>query len=157
MGSEKKIAVVALGSNMAPREEYLREALLALGEIGGTRVLRASSVIETDGVGVPEEFRGQKFLNQAAMVETNLEALEFFRRMHAIEDRLGRVRTVRNGPRTIDLDLIAFGTERMETEELTLPHPRAAGREFVMAPLRELGLDGCLDWGKNLRGNEKTP
>ena len=157
MGSEKKIAVVALGSNMAPREEYLREALLALGEIGETRVIRVSSVIETDGVGVPEEFRGQKFLNQAAMIETSLEAPEFSRRMHAIEDRLGRVRTVRNGPRTIDLDLIAFGNERMETEELTLPHPRAAGREFVMAPLRELGLDGCLDWGKILRGNEKTP
>lgn len=127
---------------MAPREEYLREALLALGSMEGTRVLKASRVIETDGVGVPEEFKEQKFLNQAAVLETTLGVWEFSRAMHGIEDRLGRVRTVRNGPRTIDLDLIVFGNERMETEELTLPHPRAAGRAFVMEPLKELG---CAD------------
>jgi 2-amino-4-hydroxy-6-hydroxymethyldihydropteridine diphosphokinase len=60
--------------------------------------------------------------------------------MHAIEDELGRVRTVRNGPRTIDIDLIDFGGLRLETPELVLPHPRAQTRDFVLRPLAELGL-----------------
>ena len=133
-------AIVALGSNMAPREEYLREALLLLGELPETEFVKASSVIETEGVGVPEEFQHLKFLNQVAVFRSGLSALEFSRRMHAIEDRLGRVRTVKNGPRTIDLDLIAFGDERLDTPELTLPHPRAHLRDFVIGPMKELKI-----------------
>lgn len=133
-------AIVALGSNMAPREEYLREALLLLGELPETEFVKASSVIETEGVGVPEEFRHLKFLNQVAVFRSGLSALEFSRRMHAIEDRLGRARTVKNGPRTIDLDLIAFGDERLDTPELTLPHPRAHLRDFVIWPMKELKI-----------------
>ena len=71
---------------------------------------------------------------------TSLSAEEFSRRMHAIEDDMGRVRTVRNGPRTIDIDLIDFGGIVMDTPELTLPHPRAAERDFVCRPLAELGI-----------------
>jgi len=81
-----------------------------------------------------------KFLNQVAVFETALEPHDFARRMHAIEDRLGRVRTVRNGPRTIDLDLIDFAGLRLDGPELTLPHPRAKSRGFVIAPLAELGI-----------------
>ena len=71
---------------------------------------------------------------------TTLEPYDFSRRMHAVEDRLGRVRTVRNGPRTIDVDLIDFGGLVNDDPALTLPHPRAHLRDFVMCPLAELGI-----------------
>lgn len=131
--------IVSLGSNIAPREEYLASARLLLSELPETRLVAASCVIETKGVDVPEEFRDQDFLNQVLILESSLSPLDFSRRMHGIEDRLGRVRTVRNGPRTIDIDLIKFGEVRMESAELTLPHPRAKDRDFVMRPLKELG------------------
>lgn len=133
-------AVVALGSNLGNREVYLRRALEKLSALPGTRLVDASSTIETQGLDVPDEFRSLRFLNQVALFETTLKPLEFSRRMHEIEDRLGRVRTVKNGPRTIDLDLISFCDARMETAELTLPHPRARERFFVTEPMRELGL-----------------
>ena len=132
-------AVVSLGSNIEPRADFLRRALDALSALPGTRFVRASSVRETDPVGVPAEFAAMKFLNQVAVFETTLGPFDFSRRMHAIEDDLGRVRSVRNGPRTIDLDLIDFGGQVVDTPELTLPHPRARFRGFVLEPLAELG------------------
>jgi len=134
-------ATVSLGSNLEPRREYLERALAALGGLPGTRLARASRVIETEGVGVPAEFAALKFLNQAAVFETELGPYEFSRAMHAVEDALGRVRAVRNGPRTIDVDLIDFDGMRLDDPELTLPHPRARERDFVMTPLRELGVE----------------
>ena len=134
-------AIVALGSNLEPRADYLAQALAALAALPETRLVAASSVIETEPVGVPAEFAALKFLNQAAVFETMLTAIDFSRRMHAIEDALGRVRTVCNAPRTIDLDLIDFGGMRMLTEELTLPHPRFRERDFVLKPLAELGVN----------------
>ena len=133
-------AIVSLGSNLGNREENLAKALSALSAMPGTTLEKASSVIETEPVDVPEEFAGLRFLNQAAVFLTSLSAEEFSRRMHAIEDDMGRVRTVRNGPRTIDIDLIDFGGIVMDTPELTLPHPRAAERDFVCRPLAELGI-----------------
>jgi 2-amino-4-hydroxy-6-hydroxymethyldihydropteridine diphosphokinase len=133
-------ALVSLGSNIEPRAVYLRRAVDALADFPRTRLVAASSVIETEPVGVPEAFAAAKFLNQAAVFETDLEAFDFSRRMHAVEAALGRVRTVRNGPRTIDIDLIDFGGLRIETPELTLPHPRARQRAFVLGPLAELGV-----------------
>ncbi|MBR4615173.1 MAG: 2-amino-4-hydroxy-6-hydroxymethyldihydropteridine diphosphokinase [Kiritimatiellae bacterium] len=138
------MTVVALGSNLVPREQYLAAALRLLGELPQTRLVSASRVIETEGVDVPEEYRELKFLNQVAVFESSLEALEFSRRMHDIEDRLGRVRTVKNGPRTIDLDLVWHNGVILDTPELTLPHPRARERAFVMEPLKELGLAGLI-------------
>lgn len=135
-----KKAVVSLGSNIEPRAGYLDRARDALAALPSTRLVKASSVIETEPVGVPAEFAAMKFLNQVAVFETGLDAFEFSRRMHAIEDGLGRVRTVRNGPRTIDIDLIDFGGQVVDTPELTLPHPRAANRDFVLRPLAELRI-----------------
>ena len=112
------------------------DALSALPE---TRFVKASSVIETEPVDVPSEFAALKFLNQVAVFETTLDPFDFSRRMHAIEEDLGRVRTVRNGPRTIDIDLIDFGGQVINTPELILPHPRAHLRDFIQRPLRELG------------------
>ena len=133
-------AVVSLGSNVEPRAEYLARALAALDALPRTRLVKASSVIETEPVDVPLEFAHLKFLNQAALFETALEVHDFSRRMHGIEDALGRVRTVRNGPRTIDIDLIDFDGLVLNEPELTLPHPRAATRDFVLRPLAELGI-----------------
>ena len=133
-------AIVSLGSNLGNREENLAKALSALSAMPGTALEKASSVIETEPVDVPEEFAGLRFLNQAAVFLSSLSAQEFSRLMHAIEDDMGRVRTVRNGPRTIDIDLVDFGGLVMDTPELTLPHPRAAERDFVCRPLAELGI-----------------
>ena len=138
--TEGRRVLVALGSNLEPREDYLRRAIAALSDLPGTRFDRASSVIETEPVGVPPQFAALKFLNQVAVFYTTLKPFDFSRRMHGIEDALGRIRTVRNGPRTIDIDLIDFDGEVLSTPELTLPHPRAAERDFVLRPLAELGI-----------------
>ena len=130
---------ISLGSNVGNRRSYLRRAVRALSALPKTRLIDASEVIETEGVGVPREYAALKFLNQAVLFETTLEPLEFSRMMHAIETRLGRVRTVRNGPRTIDIHLIDFNGVRMSSSELTLPHPRARERDFVLAPMCSLG------------------
>ena len=133
-------AIVSLGSNIESRAEYLKKAIAALSSLPETQFVKASSVLETDPVEVPSEFAAMKFLNQVAIFETKLDVFDFSRRMHAIEDALGRIRTVRNGPRTIDVDLIDFGGQVINTPELTLPHPRAPFRDFVQTPLRELGV-----------------
>lgn len=131
-------AVVSLGSNIEPRADYLARALAALAALPGTRLERASEPEETEPVGVPPECAHLRFLNQLAVFETELEVHEFSRRMHAVEDALGRTRTVRNGPRTIDLDLVDFGGMVLDEPDLVLPHPRARERAFVMDPWRRL-------------------
>ncbi|MBQ8111738.1 MAG: 2-amino-4-hydroxy-6-hydroxymethyldihydropteridine diphosphokinase [Kiritimatiellae bacterium] len=133
-------AIVALGSNIEPRAGYLARARDALAAFPHTHIVQMSAVEETEPVDVPGEYAHMKFLNQIVVLETALGPLDFSRRMHEVEDALGRVRTVRNGPRTIDIDLIDFGGIRMDTPELTLPHPRARERDFVMRPLAALGL-----------------
>ena len=139
VGGERAVrAVVAFGSNLEPRRDYLETALERVGAFPRTRLLAASAVEETEPVGVPPEFAALKFLNRVAIFETRLGAKEFSDRMHAVEDDLGRVRTVRNGPRTIDIDLIDWGGTASDDPELTLPHPRAAERDFVSRPWREL-------------------
>ena len=132
-------AIVSLGSNIEPRDRRLADALSALADLPHTRLVRSSSVIETCPVDVPEQFADLKFLNQVAVFETDLTSRQFSDFMHSIEDAQGRVRTVRNGPRTIDIDLISFGDERSDDPTLTLPHPRAKARSFVMQPLTEIG------------------
>ena len=134
-------AVVSLGSNIGDRAAHLKRAVELLSVLPETKLVKVSGIIETEPVDVPKEFSGMKFLNQAAVFETNLSPHEFSDRMHAIEDVMGRVRLVRNGPRTIDIDLIDFGGVKMDDPELTLPHPRAKERDFVLVPLAELGVE----------------
>ena len=133
--------VIALGSNLGDRAKYLARALKALAALPLTRLVAASEIVETEGVGVPKRFKELKFLNQIALFETTADPLTFSRRMHAIEDRLGRVRTVKNGPRTIDIDMIDYAGVKLKTKSLILPHPRAKKRAFVMEPLKSLGLE----------------
>jgi 2-amino-4-hydroxy-6-hydroxymethyldihydropteridine diphosphokinase len=134
-------AVVSLGSNIGDRAAHLKRAVELLSVLPETKLVKVSGIIETEPVDVPKEFSGMKFLNQAAVFETDLSPHEFSDRMHAIEDDMGRVRLVRNGPRTIDIDLIDFGGVKMDDPELTLPHPRARERDFVLEPLAELGVE----------------
>ena len=134
-------AVISLGSNLEPRAEYLRKAVARLSELPKTKLVRESRVRVTEPVDVPVVFKSLKFLNQVVTLDTGLDVWEFSAAMHGIEDDLGRVRTTRNAPRTIDLDLITFDDLKLDKSELTLPHPRAAGREFVMVPLREIWLE----------------
>ena len=136
---DTSLAVVSLGSNIEPRERRLADARAALAALPQTCVVKASSVRETEPVDVPAAFRGQRFLNQIVVCETALEAHDFLHRLQAIEAAQGRVRgPVRNVPRTIDLDLITFGDLVLDEPELTLPHPRARERAFVLEPLAEV-------------------
>jgi len=127
--------VIALGSNLGDRRYLLRRAIHELAP--SVRVVRISSVHETEPVEAP---RGSPtFLNMVVAGYTRLSPEALLQSMQAIEHRLGRRRgAIRNAPRTIDLDLIVYDARRMRTTRLTLPHPRATQREFVMEPLREI-------------------
>ena len=126
--------VIALGSNLGDRRLLLRKAIRELGRV--VRLVRVSSVVETKPVDAP--LGSPDFLNMVVAGYTSLGPEALLDAMQEIERRLGRVRTRRNAPRTIDLDLILYGARRMRTTRLTLPHPRAHRREFVMKPLREI-------------------
>ena len=132
-------AVVSFGSNIEPRGEYLEKALRALAGFPETELLCASEIEETEPAGVAEKYRHLKFLNRVAIFSTALPPQEFSDRMHAAEDELGRVRDGElNSPRTIDIDLIDYDGTEMDGPLLTLPHPRARERDFVMKPWMEL-------------------
>lgn len=125
--------VVAIGSNLGDRGWYLRRAVDELRSV--MTIVRASSIIETEPVDAPPP----KYLNMVVVGYTRLDPLALLRELQAIESRLGRQRPApRNAPRTIDLDLIFYDALRMQTAELTLPHPRYHEREFVLRPLREV-------------------
>ncbi|MBO7166065.1 MAG: 2-amino-4-hydroxy-6-hydroxymethyldihydropteridine diphosphokinase [Kiritimatiellae bacterium] len=142
--SEIFSVTLSLGSNIAPREEYLEKAISLIAQIPETEILKESSKIETDPVDVPEEFSNQKFLNMALLVRTSLDPFVFSKAVHDIENVLGRVRQKRrNTPRTIDIDIITFGNLKITTSELTLPHPRAHERTFVTIPLEEIAPE-CI-------------
>ena len=136
----KKPQLRIFGILFAWRQRRGESGRLSRSDPTSTKLVAASRVVETEPVGVPPEFAHMKFMNQVAVFETALSAREFSERMHAVEDSLGRIRTVRNGPRTIDIDLVDFGGMVSDDPELTLPHPRARERDFVMGPLAELGL-----------------
>ena len=141
-------AYVGLGSNLGDRERHLRSALAAL-DAPDVRVLAVSRFRETDPVGYVDQPR---FLNAAALVETELSATELLERLLAVERSLGRERTgPRYGPRTIDLDLLLYGDERIDQPGLTVPHARLAERRFALEPLAELDPELTLPDGRRVR------
>jgi 2-amino-4-hydroxy-6-hydroxymethyldihydropteridine diphosphokinase len=130
------IAYVGLGANLGDREAMLRSALEQLRTEPGMRVTAVSAFRDTAPVGLVDQPR---FLNAAAAVETELGARELLDRLLGIERRLGRTREgPRFGPRTIDLDLLLYGDERIDEPGLHVPHPRLHERLFALEPLTEL-------------------
>jgi 2-amino-4-hydroxy-6-hydroxymethyldihydropteridine diphosphokinase len=125
---------MGLGSNMGDRKLVLREGLEKL-EAPDLRLLRTSSLYETEPIGLREQ---AWFLNLVAEFETTLFPRQLLHRAQHVELELGRKRTVVNGPRTLDIDILLYGQTVMVSDELTVPHPRYAERRFVLAPLAEL-------------------
>ncbi|HEY4084700.1 MAG TPA: 2-amino-4-hydroxy-6-hydroxymethyldihydropteridine diphosphokinase [Bryobacteraceae bacterium] len=127
-------AWLALGSNLGDREARLREAREQLNA-PDLKLLRASSLYETAPMGLADQ---PWFLNQVAEFETSLLPLQLLHRIHSIENELGRVRTIVNGPRTVDIDIVLYGDTILQSAELEIPHPRYRERRFVLEPLAEL-------------------
>ncbi|MEM2984213.1 MAG: 2-amino-4-hydroxy-6-hydroxymethyldihydropteridine diphosphokinase [Candidatus Jordarchaeaceae archaeon] len=127
---------LGIGSNLGNRRRNIALAIQRLNTLKDTRVLKVSKIIETKPVGGPSGQR--KFLNAALKIETKLSALHLLRELKSIEQQLGRKRSVRFGPRTIDLDILFYGNEVINREELKVPHPRIFEREFVVKPLLEI-------------------
>jgi 2-amino-4-hydroxy-6-hydroxymethyldihydropteridine diphosphokinase len=128
------VAYLSLGSNLGDRLGTLATAVRSLAQ-AGTRLLRVSSVYETAPQGKTDQ---PSFLNVAVQVETTLEPLALLARIHAVEQGLGRVRTVRWGPRTVDIDILLYGGQVFAEPALEVPHPRMLDRAFVLIPLLEV-------------------
>src|SRR5258707_14076420 len=126
-----QVIYLSLGSNMGDREANLRAAIAALGD-AGVRVRRVSSLYETE----PVDFLEQPwFLNCAVEGETELKPLELLRALREIEAKMGSKKLVAKGPRLIDMDILLYGEEKIDTPELQMPHPRMHLRRFVLVPL----------------------
>jgi len=128
-------AFIALGTNIEPRENHFIKALEMLTDHSGILIKKISSIYETDPVGYEDQ---ADFLNMVVEVETELSAEKLLRYCQLIEERLGRVRTILNGPRTIDLDILLYSQENIRMEDLEIPHPRMHERAFVLVPLGEI-------------------
>ncbi|CAH1225618.1 hypothetical protein PAECIP111892_05636 [Paenibacillus auburnensis] len=133
--SEASEAYIALGANLGDREGTLKEALNRLNQHEGIEVVRCSRIYETEPVGYLDQ---SQFLNMAAALRTTLAPEDLLHVMLAIETQLGRVRDIRYGPRTVDLDLLWVEGRSLDTPELTLPHPRMMERAFVLIPLSDI-------------------
>ncbi|MDP1652782.1 MAG: 2-amino-4-hydroxy-6-hydroxymethyldihydropteridine diphosphokinase [Rhodocyclaceae bacterium] len=135
-------AYVALGANLGDPVVTVRSAIAALRELAGARLLTASSLYRTAPVGLANQ---PDFINAVAALEVTGNADDFLAALFAIEASFGRVRSLKNAPRTLDLDLLLFGAERRAAPGLTLPHPRLAERAFVLAPLAEIAPALVID------------
>ena len=138
-------AVIALGSNLGDREQTIREAVRRIDALGGVKVLKTSSLVETPALkpaGVDVD--APAYLNAVVAVRTSLAPQELLRELHGIEAAMGRVRDIRWGDRTLDLDIIAFAGPPIDEPDLTVPHPRAHERAFVLAPWLEIEPDALI-------------
>ncbi|CUA80989.1 MULTISPECIES: 2-amino-4-hydroxy-6-hydroxymethyldihydropteridine diphosphokinase [Anoxybacillus] len=129
------ISYIALGSNIGDRFEYLRKAVMALRDHTHISVLATSSIYETDPVGYVDQ---ACFLNMVVKVVTSLSPFALLAAAMDIEKQFGRKREVHWGPRTLDLDILLYNHENIETEQLIIPHPRMLERAFVLIPLFEI-------------------
>jgi 2-amino-4-hydroxy-6-hydroxymethyldihydropteridine diphosphokinase len=128
------IAYVGIGANLGDARANVAEALARLAALPGARLLRASSSYRT----APIDSSGDDYINAVACLDTGLPAPALLDALHAIEQAHGRERPYRNAPRTLDLDLLLYGDEIIDTPALTVPHPRMLERAFVLAPLLEI-------------------
>ncbi|CAM5668713.1 2-amino-4-hydroxy-6-hydroxymethyldihydropteridine diphosphokinase [Streptomyces avidinii] len=135
--SNPKWAVIALGANLGNRLETLQGAIDALGDTPGMRIKAVSPVYETEPWGV-EPGSQPSYLNAVVAVKTTLPPSSLLERAHAVEEAFDRVREERWGPRTIDVDIVAYADRVSDDPVLTLPHPRAHQRAFVLAPWHDI-------------------
>jgi 2-amino-4-hydroxy-6-hydroxymethyldihydropteridine diphosphokinase len=140
------VAYLGLGSNLGDRAANLRRALRLLGGREGIRVVRASTVHETDPVGPAQP----DYLNAVAEVDTSLPARQLLEAALAVEAEMGRIRAERWGPRVIDIDLLMYDDERIDEPDLLVPHPHMWERPFVLVPLAELAPDAVLADGRSM-------
>ncbi len=131
------IAYIAIGSNLGNREQNCLLAIQKISVLRETKTLKQSTLIETDPVGKTDQ---PKFINGVIKIKTKLSPQELLKSLLHIEKEMGRVRCEKWGPRIIDLDIIAYDELQLDEPGLTLPHPRAHEREFVVNALKELGF-----------------
>ena len=134
MRREPVTALVALGANLGEARASVLAAFDALATLPDTQLTARSRLYRT----APHEASGPDFINAVARLETRLSAPAWLDALQAIEHAAGRVRPYPNAPRTLDLDLLLYGTLRLDSAELTVPHPRMGERAFVLLPLAEL-------------------
>ncbi len=131
-------AFIGVGSNLGDRKQTIQQAQQKLSNFEGVRFLRSAPVYETSPVGNPKQ---GLFLNTVWEIETDLSAHQLLTALLEIESDFGRIRLEKNGPRTIDLDLLLYGDEVIRESELIVPHPRLHERWFVLKPLWDLRAD----------------
>jgi len=130
------ICYLGLGSNLGDRNRNIREAVKEINLLKDTKIIKISRIIETKPVGGPSA-QGN-FLNAALKIQTRISPLKLLKDLKKIEKGLGRVKTVRYGPRAIDLDILFYGDRIIHTKDLTIPHPKLFARDFVLKPLSEV-------------------
>lgn len=141
------VAYIALGSNLQNPIKQVTQAFEAIAKLADTQLLAGSSLYKTAPVGYDNQ---PDFINAVAKVDTSLEPIELLHKLLAVEATFGRERPFPNAPRILDLDLLLYGDVRMQTQELTLPHPRMHERGFVLLPLAEIAPDLVLSDGQSV-------
>ncbi|QJW85017.1 2-amino-4-hydroxy-6-hydroxymethyldihydropteridine diphosphokinase [Ramlibacter terrae] len=131
---EPVTACIGLGANLGEPVRTLQQALLAIGGLPRTQLVRASRFYRS----APVDAGGPDFINAVAVVETRLDAMQLLAALQGVEAAAGRERPYRNAPRTLDLDLLLYGAARIDSATLTVPHPRLRERAFVLLPLAEV-------------------
>lgn len=134
------VAYLGLGANLGDARQSLKDAVVCLAQQHTIAVLAKSSLYRTE----PIDAQGGDYYNLVVKVETTLEAHALLALCHRIEHQFGRERPFRNAPRTLDLDIVLFGEERIDDPDLTIPHPRAGERAFVLVPLVEIDADVAI-------------
>ncbi|PIP20744.1 MAG: 2-amino-4-hydroxy-6-hydroxymethyldihydropteridine diphosphokinase [Candidatus Omnitrophica bacterium CG23_combo_of_CG06-09_8_20_14_all_40_11] len=129
------VCYLGVGSNLGNRRENIKKALDYLAKTKGIKIEKASRIYETEPMGDPAQ---GKFLNAAIKIRTSLRPQLLLAALKKIEKDLGRKKTVRWGPRKIDLDILLYANKVIKRENLVIPHPRMFAREFVLKPLREI-------------------
>jgi 2-amino-4-hydroxy-6-hydroxymethyldihydropteridine diphosphokinase len=134
-------AVLALGSNLGDRQDILQGGVDAIAGIEGVRLTAVSPVYETVPVGGPPQ---PDYLNAVVLADITIRSDQLLDRLHEVEAAFDRVRVVRWGPRTLDIDIVTVAGEQSDDPDLTLPHPRAHERAFVLAPWHDADPDAVL-------------
>jgi len=137
---EPVTACIGLGANLGEPVRALQQALAALAGLPHTRLVRSSRFYRS----APVDAGGPDFINAVAVVETRLDAMELLEALQSIESAAGRERPYRHAPRTLDLDLLLYGSAHIASPTLTVPHPRLRERAFVLLPLAEV-MPGAVD------------